>query len=413
MRISMLQQLLLPLLLAALSRARQASALARSAASAGAVGVRRQSAGAAAASLDSALHRKRLPAWLVTTDEAAASRGRAAPALTEGGIPYGSGVNPPKYLDLIISPIFVDRRPETGSFLGCFPCKNGMSWWTSFSCQVDPHCAWTPSVGDAARLYRLPEAARERALADASIPRFVIARNPLIRALSGFLTWVDQDNPYNYVPPTFDGFVRKLEAARLAYPTSETYTWARNPHWRLQREYCGLNHGQRFHVYKAERRSSWGAALLTQLGGQAYLRAAKGLNFSLADQPNGDGENCPGYHCHAKAIMAQYYTPELFDLLQQYYWDDIVEFHYRDDVEQLRKALFPDASSAPNSTITGDGPLSLMEPAAAAAARRQATSVPAPAALPRHLRDQPAGELARALDAASGVLRLERPPTAS
>lgn len=260
-------------------------------------------------------------------------------AVPPATIQYGSSVNPPVYLDAMISPVFVDKRPSSGSFIGCFPCKNGMSWWTKFSCEVDSHCK---EPGAVMRLFLSSPRDLSKIRADEAIPRFVITRNPMIRALSGFLTWVGRDNEFNYVPDTFAAFVGKLDQSRLAFPTSETYTWSKNPHWRPQMEYCGLNHGEKFKTYKAEERGTWGTNLFSKLG-KGYAKTAARLNFTFAaDQKNGnDGGDCPGYFCHAKAIMGYYFTADMYEKVRQFYWEDIREFNYETEVETLFQELFP------------------------------------------------------------------------
>lgn len=277
-----------------------------------------------------------LPRGAVALDASLRRKGQQSAPF--GHTLWGRAANPPKFVDRTISPVLVDRRPSHGSFLGCFPCKNGMMWWMNFACSVDPACG-SKDAPEATRLFELPAEDARAVMDDVSIPRFVITRNPLIRALAGFLTWVENGNEFHYVPPTFEGFVKKLDESRVAFPTSETYTWSKNPHWRSQLEYCGINHGEQFVAHKAEERRDWGPRLFKELG-RGYADVAARLNFTRADQPNGPSNVCPGYHCHAKAVMLMYYTPGLYDRLNRFYAEDIKTFGYETEVQELRDELF-------------------------------------------------------------------------
>merc|ERR1719238_1660970 len=122
----------------------------------------------------------------------------------------------------------------------------------------------------------------------------MIKRNPMIRALSAFLTWVDNGNTWNYVPSTFSAFVQKLDASRTAHWSTETFIWSKNGHWRAQTDYCHLEYGETYIQLKAEDRDDWGPKFLKGLC-DGCTEIAAYLNFSRADQPNDANEGqCPG-----------------------------------------------------------------------------------------------------------------------
>lgn len=298
-----------------------------------------------------------------------AARDRDLPA--DFGLRWNETASPEEFFDNRPSLMYVEGNRTAVPFVGCFPYKNGMTWWVNFACEIDARCSLKKDsmwrVSDQPKLINaMPSIVKRRTneqiwqlFTDTTVRHIMLKRNPVVRALSAWLTWVGTGNMGNVVPDTFGDFVTWLEESEQATEFSFRRSWSKNGHWIPQTEFCHARQGTaQYEEYKVEERAVWGPTLFASLGPEA-VAAAQRLNFTehKADQDNAEAD-CTGYGCHAKAVLAQHYTLGLFDRVRRHYAYDIAALGYAEDVASLRERLMVDLAAA---TAGAESPLGLLQ----------------------------------------------------
>lgn len=228
-------------------------------------------------------------------------------------------------------------------YVACVPYKNGHSKWMQALALADDGCPQR-SFQDpgfkqcfAKRLANHPTPGVFVNRKD--VTSFMVARNPLERALSGWLTWLPGQSQFNQVPPTFAQFVQKIET---------DHVYRQNPHWRPQVQSCDLAHLHYTYILHAEDRAGWIPQLVQKLKfenkapfGPVFIGATT-KQEAMADP----GRVCPGYRCHASTVMRKYYTQNLVDRVLALYAQDVHQLGYASEVSQLRALLVTNATTS-------------------------------------------------------------------
>lgn len=235
----------------------------------------------------------------------------------------------------------VHKHPDHRPFAMCTIPRNGCSRWRRLLRRIegypdylekDPHSRFTNGLK---YVDQLQPPAERRVWATAAYFKVFIARNPLERALSAYLSKKDKHN----LPATFAGLVATFGKPRR-WPAIDA-------HWRPQVTLC---HSPALYHYdfiaRVEDRNVWMPALF------AHLRIGKYVQTGWADPAAGIQSNASfagasdvvgSVTTDATRLKAlrHHFTPAVFRRAMCYYREDIVVLNYNADVQRLWRELYP------------------------------------------------------------------------
>lgn len=249
-------------------------------------------------------------------------------------------------------------NPKKASYMYCAIPKNGCTYHYSLLHRVQFEM-WTlkgveihtNKSKNTLHLGYLPDAKISDKLADVSIPKYVIVRNPLTRTLSGY-----RDKFEKYIPAEEQTAGRFHEWVKEEFPpySPRNVTVKYNVHWRPQLRYCGFRYPQiyqRFTMLRFEEPHKYVEFLYKHIP-RRYLDSGWGDG----SQSFREASLAPVYTRtgNTNELFYEYFsTLEIFDYLADILKEDIDFLGYRRDVEEMRKELEKKVARTKNADAKG------------------------------------------------------------
>lgn len=246
---------------------------------------------------------------------------------------------------LFRSVIYAVERPDV-SYMVCAIPKNGCTYHLAMINRIygEENYESTGVVHDKDRknkYYKLSSRGNEklaRMLANTTIPKYLVVRNPLQRTMSAYLNKVEAFLPYekrtveNFHEWVYKEFPKNMPIDRSWY--------GMNPHWIPQMEFCGFKvrdvHSY-FKVFRVEEPQDY-VEFMYKIIPEKYLQDgwAKEANISFREHVLGPRTRTEGT---SEKFLKYFNNLEVFDHLARVLSLDIESFGYHDDVKRLRESV--------------------------------------------------------------------------
>lgn len=176
-----------------------------------------------------------------------------------------------------------------------------------------------------------------RMLANTSLPKYMVVRNPIQRILSGYLSKVEvkMESEQEGID-SFKDWVYK----EFPIGTVGNQSWRGiNPHWTPQMEFCGMRVrevGSYFTKFHFERPEGF-VDFLYKILPEKFLRDGwrKTENLSFREHILTPATRTK----HTNEKYKRYFTLELFDYLTKILIEDITTFGYEEEIKKIRDEL--------------------------------------------------------------------------
>ena len=174
--------------------------------------------------------------------------------------------------------------------------------------------------------------------------RFVLVRDPFSRLLSAWLAKRNRTFAVP-IPNRFSKFVQNVTHTLLSYNTHTITTITTNhninnkprlnQHFKPVSHFCGLASIPFDFVGRLETLDEWGPLLIRRIGAERDATSGWGPNGTFLASSMLLGSLA--MNASSPALLRQYYTPDLVDLVAAAYAEDITLFNYTQFRDQLRR----------------------------------------------------------------------------
>lgn len=242
------------------------------------------------------------------------------------------------------SKIYMVQTPEV-QYLACTIPKTGCTIQNSLMTRIlgIPNYESSATAHNSSRkhdrcLSALDNPTIARILANESIPKYMILRNPIDRMLSAYLSKIEahmEDPSFgkaNFSEWIYEHFPKGTSA------TNRSWNGV-NPHWIPQMEFCGLRVREvasYFRKFRFEERESFVDYLYTIIP-EKYLKDGwrRRENLSFRDHVLAPGSKTKGTH----EKLLSYFTLDLYNHMAAYLEQEIKFLGYKEDVRKARQYL--------------------------------------------------------------------------
>lgn len=245
---------------------------------------------------------------------------------------------------LFRSVIYVVDRPNI-RYMVCAIPKNGCTYHLALINRIygEENFESTGVVHDVERkkLYKLSTRGTEKAaqmLANSSIPKYAVVRNPLQRTMSAYLNKVEAFLPEkDRTVESFHAWVYREFPKGMPLDRS----WkGMNPHWLPQMQFCGFSvrdvHSY-FKIFRVEEPADYVSFIYKHVP-KEYLENgwSQENNLSFHDYVLGPRERTEGT---SEKFLKYFNDLEVFDHVVRVLDNDINAFGYQEDVKRLRESV--------------------------------------------------------------------------
>lgn len=182
-----------------------------------------------------------------------------------------------------------------------------------------------------------------RMLANESLPKYLVVRNPMQRMLSAYLSKVEDRLTIANPDAPLAGVNGFQEWAYKEFPKGDNQTgkWRGvNPHWTPQLEFCGFRVreiGRYFNIFHFERPAGF-VDFLYKIVPLRYLQDGWRKRDNLSFREHVLSPFSKTDHTNDK-FFRYYNTLEFFDHMAYYLAEEIEAFGYKNDIRDMRKEL--------------------------------------------------------------------------